>query len=97
MSWNPASVKFVNENRLLKHPSPVELWIHNAGHYRGLLPMLSCRLSPPQIAAFIQHRPLRRAAIFCAASSRQNQAERPWMAPQAAAVEVAVEVEAAEV
>jgi hypothetical protein len=62
----------------------------------GPLPMLSCRFSPPQIAAFIQHRPLRRAAIFCVTSSPQSQAEKPWMALRAA-VEVTVEVEAAEV
>jgi len=37
MSWNPANVKSVNENRLPKHPSPVELRIHNAEHYKGPL------------------------------------------------------------
>ena len=64
---------------------------------RGLLPMLSCRFSPPQIAALIQHRPLRRAAGFCAASSRQTPAERSWMALRAVevAVEAAVEAEVA--
>jgi hypothetical protein len=51
---------------------------------------LSCRFFPPQIAAFIQHHPLRQAAIFCAASSRQKPAARSWMALRAAADEVGV-------
>lgn len=37
MVWNPANVKLVAENRLPRHPSPVELRIHNAEHYKGPL------------------------------------------------------------
>jgi hypothetical protein len=43
--------------------------------------------------AFIQNHPLRQAAGFCAASSRQNPAERSWMAPPAAEVAAAAAAE----